>query len=47
MTDCHGSVVRNPISVPTLAPDIQAPWTIDAYRTGHDPAMDAVAAALR
>ncbi len=47
MTDCHGSVVRNPISVPTLAPDIQAPWTIEAYRAGRDPAMDAVAAALR
>jgi len=45
--DCHGSVVRHPISVPGLAPDIPAPWTIEAYRTGRDPAMEAVAAALR
>ncbi len=45
--DCHGPVVRHPISVPTLAPDIAAPWTIEAYRAGRDPAMEAVAAALR
>lgn len=43
--DCHGSVVRHPISVPSLAPDIAAPWTIEAYRAGRDPAMEAVAAA--
>lgn len=46
-TDCHGNVVRNPIRVATLAPDIAAPWTMEAYRAGRDPGMEAVAAALR
>ncbi len=41
-TDCHGPVVRNPIAVPTLPPDIRAPWTRDAYLEGRDPAMEAV-----
>ncbi len=45
--NCHGSVVRFPISVESLAPDIAAPWTIEAYRAGRDPAMEAVQAALR
>lgn len=45
--DCHGSVVRHPIVVPNLTPDIAAPWTIEAYRAGRDPAMEAVAEALR
>lgn len=45
--NCHGSVVRYPIAVQSLAPDIEAPWTIEAYRAGRDPAMEAVAAALR
>jgi hypothetical protein len=45
--NCHGPVVRNPIAVESLAPDIEAPWTIEAYRAGRDPAMEAVAAALR
>ena len=45
-TDCHGPVVRNPIAVPTLEPDIKAPWTIDAWRSGRDPAMEAVTAVL-
>lgn len=45
--NCHGSVVRYPIAVESLAPDIAAPWTIEAYRAGRDPAMEAVAAALR
>lgn len=44
--DCHGPVRRNPIAVPTLAPEIAAPWTIDAYLAGRDPGMEAVAAAL-
>lgn len=44
--NCHGSVVRNPIAVESLAPDINAPWTIEAYRAGRDPAMEAIAAAL-
>lgn len=46
-SDCHGPVVRNPIALSTLAPEISAPWTIEAYRAGRDPAMEAVAAALR
>jgi len=45
--NCHGSVVHFPISVESLAPDIEAPWTIEAYLAGRDPAMEAVAAALR
>jgi len=44
--DCHASVVRNPISVPSLAPDIAAPLTLEAYRAGRDPGMEAIAAAL-
>ena len=44
--DCHGPVVRNPIAVPSLQPDIAAPWTIDAYIAGRDPGIEAVAAAL-
>ncbi|WP_284618663.1 hypothetical protein [Aquabacterium humicola] len=43
-TDCHAPVVRRPIAVESLAPDLFAPWTPDAYRRGIDPAMDAVAA---
>ena len=45
--DCHGNVVRHPISVRTLEPNVAAPWTIDAYRAGRDPAMDAVARLLK
>ena len=45
--DCHRHVVNRPIAVATLDPDIAAPWTIDRYRSGRDPAMDAVAAALQ
>ena len=45
-TDCHRPVVANPIAVPTLAPDIAAPWTFAAYREGRDPAMEAVVARL-
>jgi len=45
--NCHGSVVRHPIAVESLAPDIRAPWTIEAYRAGRDPGMEAIAAALR
>lgn len=45
-TDCHRSVVANPIAVPSLAPQISAPWTIDAYLSGVDPAIDAVKRAL-
>ena len=45
--DCHGNVVRHPISVRTLEPDVAAPWTIEAYRAGRDPAMEAVARLLK
>jgi hypothetical protein len=45
--DCHISVKVAPIAVASLAPDIAAPWTIEAYLAGRDPAMEAVAAALR
>jgi hypothetical protein len=43
MDDCHRNVVTRPIAVKTLDPDISAPWTIDDYVAGRDPAMDAVA----
>lgn len=46
-TDCHGPVVRNPIRVPTLDPQVAAPWTLDALRAGRDPAMEAVHALLQ
>lgn len=46
-TDCHAWVVRHPIAVASLDPDIAAPWTLQAYRRGEDPAMEAVADALR
>jgi hypothetical protein len=42
-SDCHDPVVRHPISVPTLTPDISAPWTIESYLAGHDPAMATLA----
>ncbi|MEQ1515314.1 MAG: hypothetical protein ABL931_02355 [Usitatibacteraceae bacterium] len=45
--DCHRSVVSRPIAVASLAPDIAAPWTIEAYRAARDPAMEAVAKAIR
>ena len=44
--DCHGPVVRHPIAVHDLDPAIKAPWTIEAYRAGRDPGMEAIAAAL-
>lgn len=46
-SDCHFNVKMMPIILPTLAPDIAAPWTIEAYVAGRDPAMEAVAKALR
>jgi hypothetical protein len=45
--DCHGNVVRHPISVRTLEPNVAAPWTIEAYRAGSDPAMAAAARLLQ
>jgi hypothetical protein len=46
-TDCHPPVIEHPIAVPSLAPDILAPWTFDAYRAGRDPGIEAIAAELR
>jgi hypothetical protein len=45
--DCHGPVIRHPIAVPTLAPDLPAPWTIEAYRAGRDPSLEAIGAWLK
>jgi hypothetical protein len=42
-SDCHGPVVRHPIAVASLDPDVAAPWTIEAYLAGRDPGMEAVA----
>jgi len=46
-TDCHRPVVQFPISVKSLAPDVAAPWTIEAYASGRDPGMEAVGLTLR
>jgi len=50
----HGSpaaiaaIVRPiPVAIPSLAPDIPAPFTMDAFRSGRDPAIEAAALALR
>ncbi len=45
-TDCHDYMVRFPIAVKSVAPDIAAPWTIESYAAGRDPAMEAVAQAV-
>lgn len=45
-TDCHAPVVQRPIAVASLAPDLPAPWTLEAYRRGEDPALTAVENAL-
>ena len=45
--DCHGSVVRQPIAVPSLQPEVSAPWTLSAYRSGEDPGMGAVERFIR
>ena len=45
-SDCHGSVVRHPIAVDSLAPDIAAPWTFEVYAAGRDPGMETVARAI-
>jgi len=44
--DCHSNVVRHPISVPSLQPEIAASWTIGAYTAGLDPAIEAVVEAV-
>jgi hypothetical protein len=46
-TDCHGPVIRFPIAIPTLVPDIPAPLTWKEWKAGRDPAMDAIARALK
>ncbi|MCC6316367.1 MAG: hypothetical protein IT361_01655 [Gemmatimonadaceae bacterium] len=45
--DCHPSVVQHAIAVKSLAPDIVARWTIEVYRAGRDPGLEAIAAILR
>jgi hypothetical protein len=40
----YSPVARLSISVATLAPDVLAPWTIESWLNGTDPAMDAVKA---
>ena len=45
-TDCHRYVVRYPIAVPSLEPQVPAPWTLDAYIAGRDPGLEAAAKAL-
>ena len=45
--DCHPPVRRFPIAVASLAPTVVAPWTIEAYASGRDPGMDAVARVLK
>ena len=42
-TDCHGPVIRFPIAVPTLAPDVPAPLSYADWRAGRDPAIEAIA----
>ena len=46
-SDCHATVAEHPIAITSLEPDILAPWTIDAYRSGRDPAIEAVERVLR
>jgi hypothetical protein len=46
-TDCHPPVIRSPIAVPTLAPDIPAPLTWTDWKAGRDPAMEAITRALK
>jgi hypothetical protein len=45
-SDCHEFVRRFPIAVTSLAPDVAAPWTIEAYASGRDPGMEAAARVL-
>jgi hypothetical protein len=45
-TDCHPFVVKSSIAVPSLDPDVPAPWTLDAYIAGRDPGFEAAAKAL-
>jgi len=40
------TIERIPIEISSLDPDIKAPWTVDSWLSGTDPAMDAVAASV-
>lgn len=40
-SDCHGAVVRFPIAVKSLDPEVPAPWTLESYAAGRDPGMEA------
>jgi hypothetical protein len=44
--ECHSEVVKYPIAVKTLDPEIAAPWTLESYAEGRDPAMEAAARVL-
>jgi hypothetical protein len=46
-TDCHGPVIRFPIAIPTLAPDLPAPLTFADWKAGRDPAIEAIRRAVR
>jgi len=45
-TDCHSYVRAFPVAVPSLAPDVAAPWTIEDFAAGRDPGMAAAAKVL-
>ena len=47
VTDCHRAVVRHPIEVSSLAPDVPVSWSVDAYASGRDPFMDAAVRVLQ
>ncbi len=44
--DRHGLIVKHPIALKNLDPEIAAPWTLDAYREGRDPGMEAATRVL-
>jgi hypothetical protein len=39
----ESTVVRRPIAIATLEPDLAAPWSLDAFVAGRDPALEAMA----
>jgi hypothetical protein len=39
----EGLVARHPIAIASLEPDVPASFTLDAFMSGHDPALDAIA----
>ncbi len=41
---CFWLNLRYPVRISSLAPDIRAPLTFEAYRNGRDPALDAITA---